>query len=380
MTTLPQQETIKQYLGNNLTLIFTYPFMILESGDIKVYVTLAGQEPNPALDIKELNTDYTVQGVGQLTGGTITFIVPPAFNAVVTLSREIEAKVNTAFAEARNIKGENLDLAFLRSTLVEQQNRTYALKRNLSYKINSYLPELYILNYTQVPILGNFQIWQGTENGVIAVDIEENPDISLLRSQLANASIGSDGARLVGYYDELSGLPTTVQAFLAQLTTSITKSLTPTGMVRWFAGSVVPAGWLECNGALVSKTLYADLYAVIGDTYGTPGPTTFQLPTAERNVFVGRGGDSTDVLGNTVGSYGGDEEHILAITEMPAHNHPGSIVSMPNTATNPAGVEGRFWSTGTAPASMPLTITSQGGGDPHNIMQPSLVMIAMIKT
>lgn len=53
----------------------------------------------------------------------------------------------------------------------------------------------------------------------------------------------------------------------------------PAGMVQYFANSTVPTGWFQCNGALVSRTTYADLFAAIGTTYGAgDGSTTFALP------------------------------------------------------------------------------------------------------
>ena len=53
----------------------------------------------------------------------------------------------------------------------------------------------------------------------------------------------------------------------------------PTGVVQAFAGSTTPSGWLLCDGSAVSRTDYANLYAVIGDTYGAgDGSTTFNLP------------------------------------------------------------------------------------------------------
>ena len=53
----------------------------------------------------------------------------------------------------------------------------------------------------------------------------------------------------------------------------------PTGVVQAFAGSTTPQGWLLCDGAAVSRTDYAALFAVIGTTYGKGnGSTTFNLP------------------------------------------------------------------------------------------------------
>lgn len=59
----------------------------------------------------------------------------------------------------------------------------------------------------------------------------------------------------------------------------IYNNMIPTGIVQAFAGSTTPQGWLLCDGSAVSRTDYADLYAVIGDTYGDgDGSTTFNLP------------------------------------------------------------------------------------------------------
>ena len=55
----------------------------------------------------------------------------------------------------------------------------------------------------------------------------------------------------------------------------------PTGAVMAYAASSTwtpPAGWLECNGASVSKQQYPQLFAVIGSTFGSTD-TTFTLPT-----------------------------------------------------------------------------------------------------
>lgn len=53
----------------------------------------------------------------------------------------------------------------------------------------------------------------------------------------------------------------------------------PVGTVITFAGTSAPDKYLICNGSAVSRTTYAELYAVIGTKYGTgDGSTTFNLP------------------------------------------------------------------------------------------------------
>lgn len=74
------------------------------------------------------------------------------------------------------------------------------------------------------------------------------------------------------------------------------------GTVQSFAMSSAPAGWLKANGAAVSRTAYAALFAVIGTTYGAgDGSTTFGLPDL-RGEFIrgwddGRGVDTGRVFG-----------------------------------------------------------------------------------
>ena len=63
-------------------------------------------------------------------------------------------------------------------------------------------------------------------------------------------------------------------------------SSTPAGAVLSFAMTSAPTGWLECDGAAISRTSYATLFAAIGETFGTgDGATTFNLPDL-RGVFV----------------------------------------------------------------------------------------------
>jgi hypothetical protein len=221
MSDLPQQNTIVQYVADGSEDEYVFAFYVPEDPDIEVYVTLEDETPVPEDDIKVLNVDYTVtQNSDPVTGGFITFLtgkIPPN-GATVTLNRNVLASLNVEFANAQNFSGANLDTALDRLLLICQQNKSYALERNLSYRINSYLPS--IESNTQLqPLLPNY-IWMGAaDGGVIAVELEEDPDVSTLRSELANNSPGTDGARLVGYYDASSGGlgATTVRAYLASL-------------------------------------------------------------------------------------------------------------------------------------------------------------------
>ena len=88
----------------------------------------------------------------------------------------------------------------------------------------------------------------------------------------------------------------------------------PTGCVFCRAAAAVPSGYLECNGAAVSRTTYSALFAVIGTTYGSGnGSSTFNLPDL-RGEFVrgfdnGRGVDSGRSINNPQGSANQSHNH-----------------------------------------------------------------------
>jgi microcystin-dependent protein len=92
----------------------------------------------------------------------------------------------------------------------------------------------------------------------------------------------------------------------------------PTGAVFTMATSTVPAGYLECNGAAVSRTSYATLFGLISTNYGAgDGSTTFNLPDL-RGEFIrgwdnGRGVDS----GRTIGSFQDKDTSTAAHTHSP---------------------------------------------------------------
>lgn len=77
----------------------------------------------------------------------------------------------------------------------------------------------------------------------------------------------------------------------------------PTGVIFPFTSSTIPAGWLLCNGAAVLRSLYYQLFDVIGTTYGAgDGTTTFNLPDLRGRVIAGRdnmGGTAANNLTET---------------------------------------------------------------------------------
>jgi microcystin-dependent protein/Tfp pilus assembly protein PilV len=141
--------------------------------------------------------------------------------------------------------------------------------------------------------------------------------------------------------------------------------------------SAPPTGYLIENGAAVSRTLYANLFAAIGTTYGAGnGSTTFNLPDSRGRVGVNK--KATDTEFDTMGEQYGEKAHTLTIAEMPAHSHQQYVNA--NTGGTPAFR--RDWDadiSGLAAYDQGITTGSAGGGGAHNEIQPSIVKQAVIK-
>lgn len=153
------------------------------------------------------------------------------------------------------------------------------------------------------------------------------------------------------------------------------------GFIYPLAGSVIPEGFLLCDGAEYGRTEFPELFAAIGTIYGEgDGSTTFNVPNLQTRVPVGAGGEF--VLGAT----GGEAEHTLTVAEMPSHNHS----SEDNNTTGNIGFQ-ESSDHGYVGFSMPWTyisertdlgihVASNGGSQPHNNMQPYTVVNYIIAT
>lgn len=120
-----------------------------------------------------------------------------------------------------------------------------------------------------------------------------------------NAQIAAAAAPLshVGATGNAHGLATTSAAgFMAPEDKVRLNGFRP-GQVGFFARATAPTGWLKCNGAAISRSVYADLFAEIGTAFGAgDGVTTFNLPDARGEFLRGwddsRGVDSGRAFGS----------------------------------------------------------------------------------
>lgn len=152
----------------------------------------------------------------------------------------------------------------------------------------------------------------------------------------------------------------------------------PIGSIVAFASDTIPNGWLLCDGSVVSRTTYSELFNAIGLNYVEEGyewqdEERFPLPNAKGRTLVGK--DSTDTDFNTLGKTSGEKTHTLTVDEMPSHKHE-LIVNR-----QLGGVSAALQPTwGTAYSSTDSgSISNTGGDQPHNNLQPCLVTNFIIK-
>ena len=166
------------------------------------------------------------------------------------------------------------------------------------------------------------------------------------------------------------------------------------GEIKAYAGSSAPSGWLLCYGQLISRTLYAPLYAVIGTTYGAGDGSTFAVPDLRGRTIAGldnMGGSAANRLdwATTLGTAGGEENHTLSNAELPSHSHtindPGHFHTYYCAEVGiqlawSGGYNWTFATQTTGSAYTGITGTNSAGlGGAHNNMQPTILLNYIIR-
>jgi microcystin-dependent protein len=152
------------------------------------------------------------------------------------------------------------------------------------------------------------------------------------------------------------------------------------GEIKLMPWSFAPRGWAFCAGQIMSISQNAALFSLLGTTYGGNGTSNFALPDLRGRVPIHR--DQQGVYPQ--GAMEGEEQETLSISEMPAHNHAflgtsalagGSAPTGGTILAAPSPNTGALYGPDTTPTALKAnSISTVGGNQPHNNMQPFLTM------
>ncbi len=148
------------------------------------------------------------------------------------------------------------------------------------------------------------------------------------------------------------------------------------GEIQMVAFNFAPVGWASCNGQLLPINQYMALFSLLGTMYGGDGVTNFALPDLRGRVPI-HYGQGVGLSSYNLGQIGGEEQHTLVVSELPAHTHDLQVSTNVGTSDSPGKMylaqnsEGvKQYSANQNSTAEPPTVTGQD--KPHNNLQPYL--------
>ena len=162
------------------------------------------------------------------------------------------------------------------------------------------------------------------------------------------------------------------------------------GEVRPFGGNYAPLNWALCDGSLHPISQYPALFAVIGKAFGGDGISTFGLPNLMDRVPLGAG-QGPGLQAYAPGAQVGVTTWTLTASDTPPHTHTleanfnnGDIKAPEAGAAIAKSAPGSAYVPNTNQGLAPMDTSSvspfNGGGGPHNNLQPYLAVTYIIAT
>lgn len=199
-----------------------------------------------------------------------------------------------------------------------------------------------------------------------------NKNISdIAKNALDIESIGDDKANINGSPQQRFSVADPVGGSEAVNKNYLLTHCLPVGFIAFhssYDGETVPTGWLVCDGKEVSKTQYADLYSVIGDTFGE---------AEDNNSFVIPDLIDKFVQGST--TVGTEKE-----AGLPDHNHSYTAASRygkdPSSGTHPWWCRGDSGGSSTATGTFTNASSSNAiYGKSDTVQPPAVTFLPLIK-
>jgi len=157
------------------------------------------------------------------------------------------------------------------------------------------------------------------------------------------------------------------------------------GEIRMFGASFAPAGWAMCQGQLMPISQNETLFNLIGTTYGGDGQETFALPNLAGRAPMHQGQGPGISQNYIIGESAGVESVTLTTQTTPIHTHP--MIASQDPALQITGQDGvvasppqlsMYYASDASTALNNAMVQPQGGSQPHENMQPYLVVSFII--
>lgn len=192
---------------------------------------------------------------------------------------------------------------------------------------------------------GEAWIWLGA--GAYTIKITDANDVVIKTIDGIEAA-GSASAAAAAASAAAAAATAATLLSVADLYTLLENNRVPIGMVLPIGTITVPSGYLPTDGAAVSRTTYAGLFAVIGTTFGIgDGVTTFNVPEIRgefiRGLDQGRGIDAARAIGSAQADSLKAHTHNYYLWSpggggyTDGMTNDGSVDSRPATATTSTG-------------------------------------------
>jgi microcystin-dependent protein len=157
------------------------------------------------------------------------------------------------------------------------------------------------------------------------------------------------------------------------------------GEIRIFPFNFAPYGWAMCTGQILPISQYTALFSLLGTNFGGNGTSNFGLPNLQGQAAMDAG-NGLGLTPRVVGETGGTTTVTVLTSEMPLHTHilngDTTVGNSKTPAANLIGVAAinprnphEVYVPGAATTQMLANNAGQSGGSqPHNNMQPYLVL------
>ena len=219
-------------------------------------------------------------------------------------------------------------------TFSDNSVQSTAFTNNLKTKVNNNNTDLTNINYTSsnltTSITNNVycaNLTCGNINTSYLTTLTSNVQTQLDNISVPTNTVTTDTEQTISAAKTFSSNVNTTANYLQN-----GFSLLPIGTILMYGGSVPPTLFTACQGQSLSRTSFAELFAVIGTTYGSTSSTTFNIPDMQ-GLFV-RGAGTHLTLSNVSGILGRIQSSSIGV-----HSHDFSAVSQ-NGLTNSNALTG----------------------------------------